>query len=284
MSGDEVGPLVSIGMPLFNEARFVKESLLSIMGQTYPNIEIIVSDNGSTDETINICGEILSERGNAIINRFEANKGATENFRFVLQKARGKYFMWASGHDLWAPDYVRETVALLESEPSSVLAFGSSTWIDEEGRAFGKHFGYTDTRGLSALARFFTVFYGNMNPILGVIRKTSLDRVGPLVSVVGADLILLSQLALQGDFVHAPTQWQRREFRHESSHAEKLRRYRSPDYALTRSLLDRAFPLFRLPFSLLGNIFKSDLRLFEKVAAASALIASLPVRYIAGKR
>lgn len=285
MADDGRLPLVSIGMPVFNEARFVEDSLLSIVEQDYPNTEIIVSDNGSTDETHAICQRILSHREGYTINRFESNKGATENFRFVLERARGEYFMWASGHDLWAPDYVSRTIAVLEAEPGAVIAFGTSAWIDETGQLLPRHYGYTDTRGLPALARFFTIYFGNMNPILGVIRRASLNRTRPLVSIVGADLILLTQLALLGDFVHAPeTTWQRREFRHETSHSQKLRRYRSPDYALTRNPLDRLFPLLRLPLILLEIIFRSNLGFLEKTAAACALIASLPVRYLVGKR
>lgn len=278
-------PLVSIGMPVYNEARFVEDSLLSILEQDYPNIEIILSDNGSTDETLSICKRLLSHRSDATINRFDTNMGATENFRFVLEKARGVYFMWASGHDLWAPDYVSRTVAVLEAEPGAVVVFGTSAWIDETGQLLPRHYGYTDTRGLPALSRFFTIYFGNMNPILGVIRKSSLDRTRPLISIVGADLILLTQLALQGDFVHSPeTCWQRREFRHESSHSQKLRRYRSPDYALTRNPLDRMFPLLRIPLIILGTLFRSDLGFLEKTAAAFALIASVPARYLAGKK
>lgn len=284
MVGDGRPPLVSIGMPVYNEARFVEESLRSITEQNYPNIEIILSDNGSTDETHAICQRLLSHREGVTINRFDNNKGATENFRFVLERARGKYFMWASGHDLWASDYVSRTVAVLEAEHRAVIAFGTSAWIDEEGQPLLRHYGYTDTRGLPALSRFFTIFFGNMNPILGMIRKASLNKTRPLVPLVGADLILLTQLALQGDFVHTPeTCWHRREFRHETSHSQKLRRYRSPDYALTRNPLDRLFPLLRLPLILLEIVFRSNLGFLEKTAAACALTASVPVRYLAGK-
>ena len=252
-------PLVSIGMPLYNEARFVAASLSSILALDYPHLEIIVSDNGSTDGTLGIC-------------------------RYVLSVAKGKYFMWASGHDLWASNIISESVALLEATPTAVIAFGSSVWIDENGHQLPKFSGYTDTRGMNSISRFFTVFFGNMHPILGVIRKSTLDSAQPISSAVGADLILLSELALRGDFVHATrSHWKRREFRHESNHAEKLKRYRSSDYGLTRALLDRYFPLLRLPFELARNVIDSDLKPLEKVAVVFALIASLPVRYMAGK-
>lgn len=278
-------PLVSIGMPLFNEARFVKDSLDSILAQDYPNLEIIVSDNASTDETLSICQSSIGERIDVLLHRFDENRGAAENFRYVLNASKGKYFMWASGHDLWAPNYIRENVKLLEAAPTAVVAFGTSVWIDGNGAKIAKYFGYTDTRGMAPVARFFTIFWGNMHPVLGLMRKSALDKTRSMVNAVGTDLILLSQLALQGDFVHAPdTLWQRREFRKESTHADKMKRYCSKECGLTRSYLSKIFPLLRIPIELARNILQSELSATEKVAVLTALVASLPIRYIAGKK
>jgi len=278
-------PLVSIGMPLYNEARFVNDSLCSILAQDYPNLEIIISDNASTDETLNICQRLVGDQTKVVIHQFESNRGVGENSSYVFSVAKGKYFMWASGHDLWASNLVSESVALLEAIPTAVIAFGSSIWIDENEQQLPKFTGYTDTRGLSPIARFITVFFGNMHPILGVIRKSAMDQARPVTPIVGADLILLSELVLQGDFVHATrTQWQRREFRHEANYTEKLKRYESSEFGLTRSPFDKYFPLFRLPLELVRNIIYSDLKMIEKVAGTIALLAALPVRYLVGKQ
>ena len=280
-------PLVTIGIPVFNEARFVEKTLKSILEQDYPNLEIIVSDNASSDETYSLCNEILGNRPKTVLHRFDTNQGATENFRFVADSANGKYFMWASGHDTWSPNLISACVELLERDPTIVVAFGTSAWIDEHGNPMTKFSGWIDTRGMQPVARFITTVWGNMHPILGLIRKSALDRVRPIEPVIGADLILLSQLALQGDFAHATSgNWCRREFRHESSHNEKLKRYRSTEYRLTKgSLIDKIFPLLRLPLGLALSVIRADsLRFAEKLAVLSALIAMLPARYLDGKR
>lgn len=278
-------PLVSIGMPLFNEARFLKDSLDSILAQDYPNLEIIISDNASTDETLSISQRLTGGRIDVLLHRFDENRGAAENFRYVLSASKGKYFMWASGHDLWAPNYISENVELLEAAPTAVVAFGTSVWIDGNGQKIAKYFGYTDTRGMTSVARFFTIFWGNMHPVLGLMRKSALDKTRSMVNTVGTDLILLTQLALQGDFVHAcGTLWQRREFRKETTHADKMKRYRSVECGLTRSFFGKSFPLLRIPFELARNILQSKLSATEKVAVLIALVASLPIRYIAGKK
>lgn len=278
-------PLVSIGMPLYNESRFIEDSLKSILAQDYPQLEIIISDNASSDETLNICRRLIGDRSDVLIHKFDSNRGATENGLYVLKMAKGKYFMWVSGHDLWASNLVSECVALLESNPTAVVAFGSSIWIDENGQQLNKLFGYTDTRGMKPISRFFTVFWGNMNPILGVIRKSALDQSLPIPSIAGSDLILLSKLALKGDFVHARrTHWKRREFRHESNHVEQLKRYRSQEFGLTNSLMDSYFPLLRLPLDLIRTIIRSDLKIIEKLATLLTLAASLPARFLVGKQ
>lgn len=281
---EENQPVVSIGIPVYNESRYIQQSLLSIIEQEYNNIELIVSDNCSTDNTYEICRKTLMDHDNVSLNRFDSNMGATYNFSFVLNQAKGKYFMWASGHDLWAPDYISRNVALLEQETKAVIAFGSSEWIDANGNPFDRYYGYTDTRGMSALSRLFTVYYGNMHPILGLIRKSALEQTKPLIPMVGADLILLTELSLMGDFVHTnKTEWMRREFRHEPCHNDKLKRYSSKEYGLTRSYIDILFPLFRLPLHLIRVILQSKLNPIQKASAMIALCTSLPVRYLAGK-
>lgn len=278
-------PLVSIGIPLYNEARFIEASLQSVLSQDYPNLEIIVSDNASTDETLVICQRLLSNRENVVLHRFNSNRGAGENFHFVLDSASGKYFMWASGHDLWASNLISECVALLENNPTAVIAFGSSSWVDENGCLLEKFYGWTDTRGMHPAARLFTIFWGNPHPVVGVIRRSALVKVYPVPSIAGADLVLLSKLALKGDFVHAvTTSWQRREFRHEARHSEKLKRYRSAEYGLSRSMLDRFFPLLRLPIELIRIVVQSNFTFLEKVAVFFVMVASFPLRYLVVKR
>lgn len=277
-------PLVTIGMPLYNEEKFLAESLRSIFSQDYKNIEIIISDNASTDDTLNICKELSKERPSVRINSFQENQGAAENFSYVLQEASGKYFMWASGHDLWEKNLISSCVHLLEGSDSFIIAFGSSEWIDEHGQLMERFSGWTDTRGMTDIARFFTVFWGNMHPVLGLIRRSTLNEVIPIGSFVGADLALLGALSLKGHFVHATnTNWKRREFRHEQTHTEKINRYKSNEYGLTKGIINNLFPMLKLPTTLIKSIASSNISFLPKFLAIIALIFSFPIRYISGK-
>ena len=277
-------PLVSIGLPVFNEARFLRESLDALIQQDYPNVELIASDNASTDETEHICRQYAEKYNWISYHRFEQNNGPAQNFSYVLQNAKGKYFMWAAGHDLWEINYLTACVEMLETHPQAVIAYGSSQWIDENNMLFDREYGWVDTRGLDVIARYFTIFWGNMHPVLGVIRKQALEDC--LISnIIGTDLIILSHLILKGDFMHAvKTNWSRREFRNETSHNDKVKRYRSKEYRLGFSLLGNIFPLARLPFELCKVVMQSNQPLIARISIVSLLLPSFPIRYISGKR
>ena len=282
-SNESKGPLVSIGVPIFNEEKFLEQSLGALEQQTYGNIEILISDNGSTDNTETICRSHLARDQRIIYHRFDSNIGPVANFEYVFKKANGKYFMWAAGHDLWASNYISECVNLLEKNDSGVVAFGTSSWIDSAGKDLKKYSGWSDTRGLDVVARYFTVLWGNMHPILGVIKKEHLNPT-PAMDYVGFDLVMLTFLALKGHFLHANnTLWSRREFRSESSYKEKLNRYKSKEYGLRRTTLDRYFPLAKLPCELIKVVLSANISSLLKLLILIILLPTLPVKYLCGK-
>jgi glycosyltransferase involved in cell wall biosynthesis len=115
-------PLVSIGMPVFNSAKTLHRSLESLLAQDYPNLEIIISDNCSTDETAQIC-KTYSQKDNRIkLNINAINQGLTKNFEIVAQKASGQYFFWAAGDDYWEPEFTATLVQELEANPNAGVA------------------------------------------------------------------------------------------------------------------------------------------------------------------
>lgn len=277
-------PLVNIGVPVYNEGQFLSASLESMLAQDYPHLEIILSDNGSTDGTGEICRRFAQQDSRIKYHRFEQNQGVAENFRYVQSQARGKYFMWASGHDLWSSNLVSECVALLEAHPDAVIAFGASQWIDAAGQPYPKFSGWTDTRGMEVVARFFTVFWGNMHPVLGLMRVDALSRARELQSMAGADLILLLEMVLQGHFVHATAaHWSRREFRSTESHDQRIKRYQSSEFGLTKSFADRFFPLARLPVELIRVVLDAEIPWSRKYFILLILLPSIPVKYFVSR-
>lgn len=115
-------PLVSIGMPVYNGAAFIREALDSLLAQTFTDFELIISDNASTDETEAICREYATKDHRIRYIRQSKNRGAAANFQFVLNEGVGEYFMWAAADDLWAPAFLELNLEFLKKNPKYIGA------------------------------------------------------------------------------------------------------------------------------------------------------------------
>lgn len=167
---------ITIGMPVYNGAKYISEALDSLLAQTYADFELLISDNASTDDTQAICEEYARADPRISYIRQDENKGAIPNFQFVLDKARGKYFMWAAYDDKWDRNWIECLKNLLESSKSGA-AFGKLMHIDENSRpllhpANGKTFEFTGSP-IRRRADYFTEFerYGKANPIYSLFRR-----------------------------------------------------------------------------------------------------------------
>lgn len=115
-------PTVSIGMPVYNGERDIREALDSLLAQTFDDFELIISDNASTDGTEALCREYVVRDPRIRYIRQPANLGATANFKFVLDEARGEYFMWAACDDTRSPDFIELNLEFLLAHPAYVAS------------------------------------------------------------------------------------------------------------------------------------------------------------------
>lgn len=273
--------LVSIGVPIFNEATYLEMTLDSLLAQDYPNIEIIICDNASTDATPDICSKAAGRDPRIRVLRAEENLGATVNFQRCLDEANGDFFMWAGGHDLWSSNYVSQCVAVLDAHPAAVIAVPESNWIDESGEVYGSRASVLDTRDMAPLTRLLILLWANMHPIYGLIRMENLRTCRPLPNYPGADLMLLARLILEGDFVPAPLAlWSRRQARAQEDYRARQRRYASSKVKIHGG----RFPLLNLVYKLWGVAWSSSMPLGDKLAFTLALAGALPARYLIARR
>ena len=103
-------PLVSIGLPVYNGEKFLGRAIDSLLAQDYANIELIISNNCSTDGTGAICERFASTDSHIRYSTRERNMGASANWEWVLGQAQGAYFMWAAHDDFWKPAFVSTLV------------------------------------------------------------------------------------------------------------------------------------------------------------------------------
>lgn len=116
-----VPPKVSIGMPVYNGEPFIAQALDSILGQSYPHFELLISDNASIDRTQAICTAYAQRDPRIRYLRQTANLGATANFRHVLHESTHERFIWAAADDWWSPNRLERLVASLRPEDAAVV-------------------------------------------------------------------------------------------------------------------------------------------------------------------
>ncbi len=126
--------LVSIGLPVFNGERYLEQATLSLLRQTHANLEIIISDNASTDRTWEICQELANRDSRVRVSRNSTNLGGSENFRRVLECARGPFFMWAACDDWWREDFVASMLSEHAVRDDVVVTMCATRCVDEDGR------------------------------------------------------------------------------------------------------------------------------------------------------
>ena len=200
-------PLVSIGLPIYNEEEHLAQALDSLLGQDYENIEVIISDNASTDRTPQICAEYAVRDQRVRYHRNEANIGGINNFNRVFELARGEFFMWAAGHDVRHPTQVSCCLKVLLEDSSIILCYSQVVWVNDEGQPLEQIHEYLDTRGLpDKITRLNVVLWGLQGgfPIYGVFRTDALKQTSVYTSVISPDMSLLIELAMIGKFAYIP--------------------------------------------------------------------------------
>jgi glycosyltransferase involved in cell wall biosynthesis len=203
----ERAPTVSVGLPVFNAERYLALALDSLLVQTFDDFELIVSDNGSTDATEEICRTYAREDPRLRFERVTENRGATWNFNHVFHQARGRYFRWAAYDDLCAPSHLERLVeALQDAPPTVVLCYTRTRLIDAEGADLGEYEDGLDLRDPKPSQRLVHLIrrLGYANAIYGLVRPEALSKTRLVGSYPSADIVLLGELALLGEFFEVP--------------------------------------------------------------------------------
>src|SRR5882672_1251712 len=115
-------PRASVGMPVFDRASTVARAIESVLGQTFADFELLVSDNASRDGTEAICRRYADRDPRIRYTRHPTTTSGFDNFRFVLETARAPYFMWLPADDYVLPRLLEQAVSVLDARPDVVCA------------------------------------------------------------------------------------------------------------------------------------------------------------------
>jgi glycosyltransferase involved in cell wall biosynthesis len=198
-------PTVSIGMPVYNGAKYIRQAVESLLSQSFTDFQVLVCDDGSADETVAICRQYAAQDSRVRVLVNEQRLGGAKNFNHAFELSSGKYFMWAAQDDWFHSTYIEKCLAKLENSPNAVMALSEMVMVDESGRRVSAANPIDNTNigteGMDVVERLHEVFrrtgwwaiYGLIRP--EVLRKTKLYR-----SEFAGDVILIAELLLHGEF------------------------------------------------------------------------------------
>ncbi len=195
--------LVSIGLPVYNGARFLRRALDSLIQQTYHNFELIISDDTSSDETPSIIAEYIKKDSRIRSIRHEHQIGAGANFRSLVFASRGDYFMWAADDDWWDPAFIETLARALEEHPAYRVAMSSFERVDIEGNVVGV-VSFADDYPITVwnertMLRHMMRWNTPLHYILyGLFKRDFLERLfsRPFPKCVAPDRVFMSEAAL----------------------------------------------------------------------------------------
>lgn len=200
-------PRVSIGMPVYNGERLLRQAIDSILAQTFADFELIISDNASTDATPEICRGYAARDARIQYVAHAMNRGAAWNHQRLVELARAPYFTWAHADDVRAPRHLERCIEEFErAPPSVVLVCTQGLIVDEQGQPRSIRQDSMDLRQPLASDRLRQAIQnaGWCNVIFGLIRTHVLRACRPLGGYPHADVALVHELAIRGQFWEIP--------------------------------------------------------------------------------
>lgn len=202
-------PLVSICIPAYNNAAYIKETIDSILGQTWENLELVICDDNSKDDTAAVVLSIEDDRIKFYQN--EKNLGMSGNWNNCLSKCTGEFIKLICADDMLAPDCIEKEVRALMRYPTAVLAESDTKLFDLNGRPKGfyrryKASGLTDGKTIARAGFFVKNYFGA--PLANTFRRSILETSGGFDSwyTYILDYDFWVRLACMGDvyIIHEP--------------------------------------------------------------------------------
>jgi glycosyltransferase involved in cell wall biosynthesis len=200
--------LVSIGLPVYNAGDRVTEAVRSVLDQTYPDLELVISDNGSTDDTEDVCRALAKEDDRIRYHRQPENVGLLNNFTYVIQHATGTYFRWIGDDDRVHPEMASRCAEVFDADPRLVLVSMGISYTALDGTVSTG--GYYDGTALGSddpadrfveMMRLLNAGHLAIDPLYAMMRRDVVAAI-PRRNMLHEDEIFAGKLALAGPWGH----------------------------------------------------------------------------------
>ena len=254
-------PTVSIGLPVYNAERYLRESLDSLLAQTFCDFEVVVCDNGSSDDTVSIAEDYARFDPRVRVHRADHNHGLAWNWNRAFALASGRYFKWAAADDVHLPHYLERTLGVLLVDQDAVLVHSRTVEVDENGIEGPEVIKDLRTDGCDVAARFHELTRKGWPcvDVFGLVRAEVLAQTGLHGRYPRSDRALLAELGLHGRLVQVPeVLFHRREFAGRASRShDSISRYA---VFTGRPAPRRAFPTWRLVGGFAAGLLRATTR------------------------
>lgn len=133
-------PLISILTPVYNQEKFIGETIESVINQTYQNWEMLVVDDCSTDSSWEVIKKFTQKDERIKIFRNEENIGLIKNWEFLIDQSRGEYIAFLEGDDVFLPENLARKIEILEKFPEVRMVYSNFSVVDDSGKIIIKNY------------------------------------------------------------------------------------------------------------------------------------------------
>jgi glycosyltransferase involved in cell wall biosynthesis len=213
-------PLVSVGLPVRNGAARIEEVVRRVLSQDHQNLELVISDNASSDETEKVCRGLASADPRIVYHRQAENVGLLNNFIATMRMATGEYFRWVGDDDYLAPNSLSRCLATFARDDRLILVTAQVAFVGEGGTVQTAAYDGTGLASDDPVERFAEMLrllnesYLVLDPIGALMRRKVIVPI-PRRNMLREDQIFASQMALAGPWGHVPDVLTRRVWRDE---------------------------------------------------------------------
>lgn len=200
-------PRLSLALPVYNGAAFLKEAIESILDQDYADFELLITDNCSTDGTEEICRGFAARDKRIRYLRNAENLGAAANFNLGFRMTSGEYFKWCADDDKISQNYLSACVRALDEAPGAAVACGELVGMDADGNPTSFVEGaLPDLAGSDPGIRFRRLLPQHVlvAAVFGVYRRDVLQKTSLHRPYYSSDCALLAEVILLGGLIHVP--------------------------------------------------------------------------------
>jgi glycosyltransferase involved in cell wall biosynthesis len=202
-------PLVSIAIPTYNRLSYLKEATASALEQTYENIEVLIIDDASTDETEKWCGALASRNPKIQYRRNQTNLGLAGNWNALADAARGEYMVLMGDDDRLLPECVEKLVSVIGL--NTHVVFSNHYLIDSAGQRLEEESyqhtksSHRDNLPAGKIANVSVVVWQNSIPVPSMLRTKDVRRLRFKEDINCPEIELFARLANEnGEFIFVP--------------------------------------------------------------------------------